>query len=142
LAAAIHKVPKVQTDERDSAVLHAADPNPVVVLVEYTDGFRAAAYLTRAFLNDEFCLAARVTGVREPVATWFHLNKPQRDHFSFQCNHAEVMFRTGENSLPLEPTMLVTGILEAAANSCHEGNRRIETPHLQNYTYTPAPERT
>ena len=132
----------MQTSECAPSALCAADPNPVVVLVEYTDGFRAAAYLTRTFLNDEFCLAARVADVPEPVATWFHLNKPQRDHFSFQCNHAEVMFRTGQNSLPLEPTMLVTGILEAAANSRHEGNCRIETPHLQNYAYTPPLERT
>jgi len=142
LAAAIHTVPTVQTDDRDPAALHAADPNPVVILVEYTDGFRAAAYLTRAFLNDEFCLAARVTGEPDLVATWFNLNKPQRDHFSFLCNHAEALFRTGQNSTLLEPTMLVTGILEAAANSRHEGNRRIETPHLQNCAYQPAPERT
>ena len=112
------------------------------MIVEYTDGFRAAAYLTRVLLHDEFCLAARVAGMAEPVATWFHLNKPQRDHFSFLCNHAEVMFRSGRISTLLDPTMLVTGILEAAANSRHEGNRRIETPHLQNHTYQPIPERT
>jgi hypothetical protein len=141
LAAAIHTVPSVKTDAHAADALRAADPNPVVVLVEYTDGFRAAAYLTRALLHDEFCLAARVAGIAEPVATWFHLNKPQRDHFSFLCNHAEVMFRSGRVSTPLEPTMLVTGILEAAANSRHAGNTRIETLHLQNYTYTPAPER-
>jgi hypothetical protein len=142
LAAAIHTVPSVKTTARAAAALRAADPNPVVVLVEYTDGFRAAAYLTRALLHDEFCLAARVAGMAEPVATWFHLNKPQRDHFSFLCNHAEVMFRSGRISTLLDPTMLVTGILEAAANSRHEGNCRIETPHLQNHTYQPIPERT
>ena len=142
LAAPIHTVPSVKTDARAADALRLADPNPNMVLVEYTDGFRAAAYLTRALLHDEFCLAARVAGMAEPVATWFHLNKPQRDHFSFLCNHAEVLFRTGRNSIPLEPTMLLTGVLEAAANSRHEGNRRIETPHLQSYTYQSAPERT
>ena len=141
LASAIDTVPSVKTDARDAEAMRTADPNPVVVLVEYTDEFRAAAYLTRALLHDEFCLAARVAGSARPVAPWFHLNKPQRDHFSFLCNHAEVLFRTGRNSTSLEPTMLVTGILEAAANSRHENHRRIETPHLRTFSYQPFAER-
>ena len=142
LASAIHTVPSTKTDTHTPDTLRATDPNPVVVLVEYSDGFRAAAYLTRALLHDEFCFAARVAEMEDPVATWFQLNKPQRDHFSFLCNHAEVMFLSGHVSYPLEPTMLVTGILEAAANSRHQGNRRIETPHLANYNYKPAQEMT
>ena len=48
----------------------------------------------------EFAFAAEVAGRREPVGTWCELNKPQRDHFSFLCNHIEVMFRTGQSELP------------------------------------------
>ena len=116
--------------------LRRADPNPVVILVEYSDGFHAAAYLSRVpLVRDEFCFAARVKNVADPVATWFHLNKPQRDHFSFLCNHIEVMFRSGKPSYPVERTYLVTGILAAAADSRAKQHTRLETEHLRELGY-------
>jgi hypothetical protein len=92
-------------------------------------------------VHDEFCFAARVRNVPDPVATWFHLNKPQRDHFSFLCNHIEFMFRSGKASLPVERTYLVTGILAAAADSRFNGHQRVETQHLRELGYTPAVEK-
>ena len=142
LAAAIGTVPSVKVRAAKADELRRADPNPVVVLVEYSDGFRGAAYLSRTpFVHDEFCFAARVRNVPDPVATWFHLNKPQRDHFSFLCNHVEVMFRSGKASLPVERTYLVTGILAAAADSRFQGHQRVETQHLRELGYTPAAEK-
>jgi hypothetical protein len=141
LAAALKTVPSAKNTGSDPAALRSEDPNPVVVLVEYSDGFRGAAYLTRSFFEDEFCFAAKVKDVEEPVATLCYMIKPQRDHFSFLCNHVEVMFRTGQPNLPVERTYLVGGILAAAADSRFEGQRRIETPHLASLGYQPAPER-
>jgi hypothetical protein len=141
LAAAVKTVPEVNVATTASAALRSADPNPVVVLVEYSDGFRAAAYLTRSLFEDEFSFAAQVRGVEQPVATLCYMIKPQRDHFSFLCNHIEVMFHTGKPSLPVERTYLVTGILAAAADSRFQGQERIATPHLASLGYTPAPER-
>lgn len=136
LSAALGTVPpqKLQTHGDD---LRALDPNPVVILVDYTDGFRGAAYLTRTLFEDEFCFAARVEGMSEPVATLCHMIKPQRDHFSFLCNHIEFMFRSGRPSYPVERTLLVGGILEAAADSRFAGHTRIETPHLMDRGYQP-----
>ena len=142
LSAAVQTIPDAQSVTADIADLQTRDPNPVVVLVEYADGFRGAAYLTRSLLQDEFCFAARVQGVEQPLATRCHMVKPQRDHFSFFCNHIEVMFRTGQASYPVERTYLVTGILAAAAESRADGQQRIETPHLAELGYQPVPEAT
>ena len=152
LVAAIGTVPRLDGSLRKrigeaadgskrTELLRQADPNPVVTLVEYSGGFRGAAYLTRALLEDEFCFAARPANAPNPVATWCHLPKPQRDHSSFPANHVEVMFCTGKPSYPVDRTYLVTGILAAAADSRFSGHQRVETPHLQGLAYTPAPEK-
>lgn len=141
LGAAIGTVPSIQAPTTKPDQLRLLDPNPVVVLVEYADGFRGAAYLSRALVHDEFCFAARVRNLADPVATWCFMAKPQRDHFSFLCNHIEVMFRTGKPSYPIERTYLVTGILAAAADSRFAGCERVETPHLRQLGYAPALEK-
>ena len=142
LRAALRSVPRAHSGTGDvPGDLERADPEAVVFLVEYSDGFKAAAYLSRG-LSAEFGFAAAVGGRAEPVATWCVLNKPQRDHFSFLCNHIEVMFRTGRPSYPVERTLLVTGALAALMDSHAAGGRRLETPHLASVGYTPAPELT
>ena len=141
LRAALNTVPDANLTSDSIDDLRGKDPNPVVVLVDYSDGFRASAYLSRKpFVEDEFCFAARVRGVNQPVATLCKMVKPARDHFSFLCNHAEVMFRSGKPSYPVERTYLVTGILAAAADSRFAGHSRVKTPHLARLGYRPAPE--
>lgn len=115
------------------------DREATVFLIEYRDGFRAATYMSRR-LVPEFCFAADVEGVEKPVATWAYLSKPARDHFSFLCNHVEVMFRTGRPSYPVERTYLVTGVLAALMDSLHADGKPVETPHLRNVAYTPVDE--
>jgi hypothetical protein len=141
LPAALRHVPGAEGLARDVAACRRADPEAAVFLVEYADGFRAAAYVARRLVA-EFAFAARVAGRHEPVGTWCELNKPQRDHFSFLCNHIEVMFRTGRPSYPVERTYLVTGALAALMDSRAEGGRRVGTPHLRDIRYDPAPEWT
>ena len=141
LSKALRNLPGKANAPTDPTELRRADPNAAVFLVEYSDGFRAAAYIART-LADEFAFAAEVRGRREPLATWCELNKPQRDHFSFLCNHIEVMFRTGRPSYPVERTYLVTGVLAALIDSHFQNGRRLETPHLSALGYTPAPEIT
>jgi hypothetical protein len=121
--------------------LRAADPRAAVFVVEYTDGFQGAAYMSRGLVN-EFAFGAKVHGRSEPVASWLELPKPQRDHFSFLSNHIEVMYRSGKPSYPVERTYLVTGVLEALIDSHVAGGERVETPHLSGITYEPAEEYT
>ncbi len=140
LPAALGHVPGAEGLPRGVAAIRRADPEAAVFLVEYADGFRAAAYVGR--LVAEFAFAAGVAGRQEPVGTWCELNKPQRDHFSFLCNHIEVMFRTGRPSYPVERTYLVTGVLAALMDSRAQGGLRVRTPHLRDIRYDPAPEWT
>ena len=110
----------------------------LLLRIEYQDGFQAAVCLAGGIVD--YCFAASVRGRAEPVATCPYLPKPQRDHFSFLCNHIEAMFRTGKPSYPVERTLLVTGILDSLHDSRAAGGKRIETPHLSTLKYTPARE--
>jgi hypothetical protein len=139
LQTALGVIPGPGAKLADRRALAQADPEAVVFLVEYRDGFRAAAYVSRR-LSAEFAVAVDVHGLPRPLGTWCLLNKPQRDHFSFLCNHIEVMFRTGRPSYPVERTYLVTGALAALIDSRCAGGERIATPHLASLAYTPAAE--
>ncbi|MCH7689409.1 MAG: hypothetical protein IH899_22505, partial [Planctomycetes bacterium] len=109
----------------------------VVFRIEYTDGFEAAVCLTGGLVS-EYCFAAEVAGQSKPVATACYLPKPQRDHFSFLCNHIEYMFRSGKPSYPVERTLLTTGVLDALHDSRSASGKRLKTPHLHDLRYTPA----
>ena len=52
-----------------------------------------------------------------------HVREAQR--FGF-----ETTVRTGASPIPIERTLLTTGMLEALLISQHDKNRRVETPHL------------
>ena len=67
---------------------------------------------------------AAVRGLPRRVGTHALLPQPQRDHFSFLCNHIEVMFRSGRPSYPVERTLLTTGILDALHDSRAGGGKR------------------
>jgi hypothetical protein len=129
LDAALAPVPdkKGRLDEVDGAA--------TVFLVEYTDGLRGAAYLSSRHAS-EFAAAVQPAG-RKPVGTWCYLPKPQRDHFSFLCNHIERMFLTGKPSYPVERTLLTTGMLAFLMESRHQGGRRLETLPLRQLQYQP-----
>ena len=43
---------------------------------------------------------------------------------------AEELFLTGKAAYPIERTLLTTGLVASAMQSLGEGQRRIETPHL------------
>ncbi|MDW8222851.1 MAG: hypothetical protein RMJ82_07880 [Gemmatales bacterium] len=113
-----------------------ADRNPTVFLIEYVDGLHAAVYMSNNHVA-EFAAAIQPSG-HQPAATWFYLPKPQRDHFSFLCNHIEKMFLTGQPSYPVERTLLTTGMLAFLMDSLHQKGRRIETPELSTVRYKPS----
>lgn len=115
--------------------LEEADRAATVFLVEYADGLCGAGYLSARHVA-EFAAAVQPAG-RRPVGTWCYLPKPQRDHFSFLCNHIEKMFLTGRPSYPVERTLLTTGLLAALMDSRHQGGRRLETPELSRIAYRP-----
>ncbi|MFN4260493.1 MAG: hypothetical protein ACK4RK_14460 [Gemmataceae bacterium] len=125
LDAALSKCPirgqkAVEEDDRDA----------LVYLIEYRDGFRAAAYLSPRHFG-EFAFAGRVRGQKEPLACWYELPKPQRDHFSLLVHHVAAMMVTGKATYPVERTLLTGGMLDFLIHSKTSGYQRIETPQLQ-----------
>jgi hypothetical protein len=110
------------------------DRDATVFVIEYTDGLRAAGYLSPKHTT-EFAVGLQVAGRDKPVGTWCYLPKPQRDHFSFLCNHIETMFLTGKPSYPVERTLLTTGMLAFLMDSRFQGGKRLETPELGKVRY-------
>jgi hypothetical protein len=49
------------------------------------------------------------------------------------------MFTTGKAPYPVERTLLTSGLVSAGMRSLHEGQKKLETPHLA-IKYQPARE--
>ena len=106
--------------------------NPVVMLVEYRDGFRGAALMLNDYVHD-LAYAARIDG--QIVATEFYSQGHGNEdgphaHFSYLSLNVEEMFVRGVPLYPAARTLLTTGVLEVALTSRQEGHHRIETPWL------------
>jgi hypothetical protein len=124
LDAALSKVPvrgKGKVEDEDAAAL--------VYLIEYRDGLRATAYISPRHC-EEFAFAGKVRGQAEPLACWYDLPKPQRDHFSFQAQAVAQMMVTGKPTYPVERTLLTTGLVDALLESKLKNQQRVETPEL------------
>jgi hypothetical protein len=105
------------------------DTEPLVYLVEYRDGLKAAAYLSGKHVR-EFAFAGRAAGRDEPLACWYDLPKPQRDHFSFLVQHAARLLVEGKADYPVERTLLTGGMLDLLIQSKSGNHQRLETPEL------------
>jgi hypothetical protein len=106
-----------------------------VWLVEYRDGFKAAAAILNGFLYEgdggAFCFATQVKGEDKPRSCQFYLQQPDPfAHFAELVKAIDTLMTTGHPPYPVERTLLTTGILDAAMTSRHAGGERIETPHL------------
>jgi hypothetical protein len=112
-----------------------------VWLIEYRDGFKAAAAILNGFLYEgdggAFCFAGSIKGEDAPRSCQFYLQQPDPfAHFAEQVKAIETLIRTGHPPYPVERTLLTTGILDALMTSHHAGGKRVETPHL-NIAYQP-----
>ena len=63
------------------------------------------------------------------------------DFFNPLTNNMEKMFLTGKPTIPIERTLLTTGLTAAGVDSLYAGQVRVETPHLA-IKYLPAKEST
>ena len=61
--------------------------------------------------------------------------------FNPQCHSVEQMFLTGKATYPVERTLLTTGLTAAGVESVWQGQKRLETPHLD-IRYQPTQEST
>jgi hypothetical protein len=124
LDAALAKVP-----ERSKGKIEDEDAAAIAYLIEYRDGLQAAAYQSPRHCQ-EFAFAGRAKGKADPLACWYDLPKPQRDHFSFQVAAVAKMMVSGKATYPVERTLLTTGLVDALWTSRLKDQQRIETPEL------------
>jgi hypothetical protein len=105
-------------------------PHPAAYFIEYRDGFRATLLMVEGAVKD-YTFAARLKNARENVSTQFFLSPvPNVTYSACLVNKIEQMFSTGVAPYPVERTLLVSGILESCLTSKVQGNRKLETPHL------------
>ena len=129
-----HTFPTV--DEMKSLV-----EDPVAYVYEHVDGLLCTMLLMRGLVED-FNFAARMADGSK-LSTQMYLPMPPArttlaNFFSPLVNNVEQMFLTGEETYPLERTLLTSGLTEAGVDSLHQGGERIETAHLE-FSYM-APE--
>jgi hypothetical protein len=104
--------------------------DPIAYRYEYADGLKASILLVDGIVGD-MSFAARLQGVERPLSTLFYLHPREVcNFFSPQVNHIETLMTTGKSPVPIERTLLTTGLTAAAVQSLHMGGARQQTPHL------------
>ena len=104
--------------------------DPVAYRFEYNDGLKATMLLMNG-LTQDFLVAARLPGQKDPISTLFYLPpNPNVVYSAALMSHAEQMFVTGKAPYPVERTLLTSGLVQAGLTSLAAGQKRQETPQL------------
>jgi hypothetical protein len=119
--------------------------NPVAYRYEHNDGTMCTMLLMNGLLRD-FNFACQIAGRSEPFSLQMYLPMPDgrttlADFFSPLVNNMEKMFLTGKETIPLERTLLTTGLTAGGVESLYRDQTKYETPHL-NIKYQPTSEST
>ena len=101
--------------------------NPALLALEYADGLRASTLMLNGHLRG-WGYAGRVSGEIRGMETY--LSDNPHPHFSYLGLNIQEFFLHGRPPYPIERTLLVSGALEALAQSRYRGHIRVETPHL------------
>ncbi len=112
---------------------------PAAYLLEFNDGLRATLLMLNGAIKD-YCFAARLKGYTQPVSNQFFLSPtPNVTYSACLVRKIEEMITTGKAPFPAERTLIVGGALENFLQSRHQGNIKLDTPHLS-VKYTPPGE--
>ena len=110
-------------------VLQQLVANPAALCIDYLDGTSGTLLMLDGAIQD-FNISVRIAG-RDTVSTQFFMPpKPNRANTACLVARMEQMYLTRTAPHPARRTLLTGGILEAALNSRHRLNQRLETPHL------------
>ena len=108
--------------------LEEAVENPAALLVEYSDGLRAACINLGNYVGD-FTFAARQRDNEVASMLFFLGGPPESAYHGIQVHHIEELFLHGKPNYPVERTLLTTGALAFLMES-RPDHRRLETPEL------------
>ena len=105
--------------------------NPAAYLIEHNDGLQTTLLMLNGAIRD-YCFAARLKGVADPVSTQFFLPPTPNVTYS-ACLVAKIveMVMTGVAPYPAERTLIVSGMLESCLTSRIQDHQHLETPHLR-----------
>ena len=105
--------------------------NPAAYLIERNDGLQTTLLMLNGAIRD-YCFAARLKGVADPVSTQFFLPPTPNVTYS-ACLVAKIveMVMTGVAPYPAERTLIVSGMLESCLTSRIQDHQHLETPHLR-----------
>ncbi|CAN5399636.1 hypothetical protein BH10PLA2_BH10PLA2_06230 [soil metagenome] len=101
------------------------------ILIQYRDGLRGAV-LNAASSGTHWHFACRTINQPQPLATSFYVGPWQnRNLFKALAHAIQVHFRQRQSPIPIERTLLTTGLVEAAVESHAQGDKTYQTPHLE-----------
>lgn len=104
--------------------------NPSAYFIEYNDGFKATLLMLNGAVRD-YCFATKLKNEEQLISTQFFLTPtPNVTYSACLVSKIEELFETGIAPYPVERTLLVSGTLESCLKSRHQGNVKLETPHL------------
>jgi hypothetical protein len=105
--------------------------NPAAYFIERNDGLQTTLLMLNGAIGD-YCFAAQLKGVPDPVSTQFFLPPTPNVTYS-ACLVAKIveMIMTGVAPFPAERTLVVSGMLESCLTSRIQDHQRLETPHLR-----------
>lgn len=110
-------------------ILQQLVPNPVACCIEYIDGTRATLLMLDGAIED-FNISVRIAGEGLVSTQFFLPPDPNQGYSACLAGKIEQMYQVKSAPYSVQRTLLTTGILEAAMNSKHRLNQRVETPHL------------
>lgn len=102
---------------------------PVLWLIEYTDGLRASVFTLNGAVGEWSVAWREADGRSDSTVFWTQEARPV-GHFRFLVEGVERMVHTGKPSWPAERTLMTSGLLDALLTSKKQGGARLETPHL------------
>jgi len=109
---------------------------PHAIQVTYRDGWKGTV-LRVGKDSTRWNFACRLKGESSPRATAFYVGPWENRNLFKALSHAiQEHFRAGRAPYPVERTLLVTGMLEAAMQARASESRILKTPHL-NFGYQP-----
>jgi hypothetical protein len=118
----------------EASQIPALVKEPLAFRFAYSDGLKATLLLLQGLVGDR-TFAARLNGTKSPISTQFYLPGPASgktldNGFNPLVRAIEGMFETGKAPVPLERSLLATGLAIAAAEALGRAGTRIETLHL------------
>lgn len=112
--------------------------NPLAFVIEYRDGTRGTV-LNLIEATSDLAFAGRVEGVREPLATYFHLpGAPGAKFFNPLTYHIEQFIHNGRPTYPVERTLLTSTLLDLGLRSLQAKGKVQESPLLDVHYQAPA----